>query len=50
MCHVRHVTLVKIYPQRITREDKELVNNLNNDGTEFPVREKDLSKILAAII
>ena len=31
-CHVRHINLVKIHPERTTREDKKLVNNLNNDG------------------
>ena len=36
---------IKIHPERITREDKNLVNNLDYDGVEFPVREKDLSKI-----
>ena len=44
-CHVRHINLVKIHPERITREDKKLVNSLNYDGTEFPVREKGFSKI-----
>ena len=31
-CHVRHINPVKIHPERTTREDKKLVNNLNNDG------------------
>ena len=44
-CHVRHVNPIKIHPERITREDKKLVNDLDYDGTEFPVREKDFSKI-----
>ena len=43
-CHVRHINPVKIHPERITREDKKLVNNLNYDGIEFPVREKDGKK------
>ena len=43
-CHVRHINPVKIHPERITREDKKLVNNLNNDGVKIPVREKDFSK------
>ena len=34
-----------MYPKRITREDKRLANDLNYDGIEFPVREKDFSKI-----
>ena len=44
-CHVRHNNPVKIHPERITEEDKKLVNSLNYDGIEFPVREKDFSKI-----
>ena len=35
--HVRHINPVKIHPERITREDKKLVNNLNYDGVGFPV-------------
>ena len=36
-CHVRHINLVKIHPERITLEDKKFVNSLNYDGIEFPV-------------
>ena len=45
LVHVRHTNPVKIHLERITREDKKLVNDLNYDGTEFPVREKDFRKI-----
>ena len=44
-CHVRNIKPVKTHPERITEEDKKLVNSLNYDGIEFPVREKDFSKI-----
>ena len=44
-CHVRHINAVKIHLERITREDKKLVNSLNYCGTEFPMREKGFSKI-----
>ena len=43
--HVRHVNPVKIHPERITRENKELINDLDYDGFGFPVREKGFSKI-----
>ena len=43
-CHARHTNPVKI-PGRITQENKKLVNDLDYDGVEFPVREKDFSKI-----
>ena len=41
-----HINPVKIHPERITREDKNLVNSLNYDSVGFPVQEKDLTKIL----
>ena len=44
-CHVRHINPVKIHPERITREDKKLANDLDYDRVGFPVPEKDISKI-----
>ena len=44
-CHVRHISPVKIHPERITREDKKLANDLDYDRVGFPVPEKDISKI-----
>ena len=43
--HVRHISPVKIHPGRITREDKKLANNLNYNGIEVSMLEKDFSKI-----
>ena len=45
MFFIRHINPVKINPERITREDKKLVNDLDYNRVEFPVREKDFSKI-----
>ena len=45
LCHVRHINPVKINSERIMHKDKKLANDLNYDGVEFPVREKDFSKI-----
>ena len=42
--HVRHINLVKIHPEIITRKNKELLNDLDYDGVKFPVEEKDFSK------
>ena len=36
-CHVKHINTVKIHPERITREDKKLDNDLNYDRIGFPV-------------
>ena len=38
---VKHIT----NPEEIKDEDKEFISDLNYDGTEFPVQEKDFSKI-----
>ena len=43
--HVRHINPLKEHPERITKEDKKLVKDLNYDGHEFPVREKDFGEI-----
>ena len=32
-------------PEEIREEDKEFISNLDYDGIEFPVQEKDFSKI-----
>ena len=37
----KHIT----NPETITQEDKELISDLDYDGIEFPVQEKNVSKI-----
>ena len=44
-CHVRHINPLKLHPERITKKYKKLVNDLDYDGIEFPVQEKDFSKV-----
>ena len=44
-CHVRHFNPFKYHPGRIKKVDKRLASNLYYDGIQFPVREKDFSKI-----
>ena len=44
-CHVRHLNLEERNPQRITKEDKELVSKLNHEGVNFPASKKDYCKI-----
>ena len=43
--HVRHINIVKIHPERITQNDKNLANDLDYDRVEFPMQEKIFSKI-----
>ena len=35
----------RVQPERITWEDEKLAKDLDYDGIEFPVQEKDFSKI-----
>ena len=39
-CHVRHINPIKVHPERITRRDKELVNDLNYEEIEFQMNVK----------
>ena len=32
-------------PERITKEDKNMVNSPDDEGIEFPISEKDFGKI-----
>ena len=38
----RNINPVKIHPERIMQKDKELVNDLNYGGMEFPMSEGNL--------
>ena len=44
-CHVKHINPAKEHPARIEKIDKQIPCNLNYDGIEFPVQEKDFNKI-----
>ena len=44
-CHMRHLTSLKIHPERITKVDKNMVNDLDYKGIEFPVSKKDCNEI-----
>ena len=40
-CHVRHINPVRDHTGRIKNIDRGFANNLDYDGIEFPVQEKD---------
>ena len=44
-CHIRHIDPQEKNPQRIKKEDKEMINELNYDGIEFPVSQKHYNKV-----
>ena len=39
-CHIRHLNLVKTRPERIIKEDKKVINDLDYEKIEFPVLKK----------
>ena len=43
--HVRHINPLKEDPERITKIDRKIADNLNYDEIKFPVEEKDFEKI-----
>ena len=44
-CHIRHLNLVKRHPERITKEDKNMVDDPDNGGIKFPVSKTDYCRI-----
>ena len=44
-CHSRHLNPLKIHPERISKPDKNTVNNLDYKGIEFPVSIKGYSRL-----
>ena len=43
--HIRHLNPLKINPERITKVDKNMVNDLDYEGIKFPVSKRDIAKI-----
>ena len=41
---------IKIHPERISKAGKDLVNDLDYEGIEFPVPKKDFGKIEKKIV
>ena len=37
LCYIRHLSALNKNPQRITRADKTMANDLDDEGIEFPV-------------
>ena len=44
-CHIRHLNPLKIHPERLTQNDKKLVDTLDYEDIEFTVSKKDFNKI-----
>ena len=44
-CHIRHSNLQEKDRQRIKKEDKKIINELNYDGIDFPLSQKHYNKV-----
>ena len=44
-CHVKHINLLNKHPERLLKNDKKIAEELNYDGIEFSIQEKDFNKI-----
>ena len=44
-CHIRHSNPQEKDPQRIKKEDKKMINELNYDGIDFPLSQKHYNKV-----
>ena len=42
---MRHLNLVKRHPEKITKEDKKVINDLDYEGIKFPVSKTDYCRI-----
>ena len=36
-CHIRHLNPLKVHPERTTKADKKMINDLDYEGIKFPV-------------
>ena len=43
-CHIRHLNPQTKYPERIKKEDKKMINELNYDGIIFPLSQNTTIK------
>ena len=44
-CHMGHLNPLKIHPERITKVDKKMVNDLDYEGIKFLVSKRDYCRI-----
>ena len=44
-CHIGHLNPQTKYPERIKKEDKKMINELNYDGINFPLSQKHYNKV-----
>ena len=43
-CHIRQLNLLKTHTERIIKEDKNMINDLDYEEIKFPVSERIIAK------
>ena len=49
-CHIRHLNPLKLHPERITKADRNMVNDLDYVDIKFPVSKKIIVRLKRKII
>ena len=44
-CHIKHLDPLRIHPERITKADNKMINDLYYEGIKFPVSKKILARL-----
>ena len=44
-CHIRHLNKQTEHPERIKKEDKKMISELNYDGIDFPLSQEHYNKV-----
>ena len=44
-CHIRHLNPQTEHPERIKKDDRKMINELNYDGIDFPLSQKHYNKV-----
>ena len=45
LCHIKHLNPLKIHSERIAKEDKNTINDLDYEGIKMPVSKQDFSRL-----
>ena len=45
LCHIRHLNPLKTHPERIIKADKNMINDLDYEATQFPFSKEYYCKI-----
>ena len=44
-CHIKHLDPLRIHPERITKANNKMINDLYCEGIKFPVSKKILARL-----